>query len=364
MRKTLFYLPVLLMLSITWSCEKDPLPYNAFQSVTPVDQWLVPKSKVIDAGPGKDGIPALEIPEKVLASEIDYLDENDLVIGIKMDGGFFAYPHKILDWHEIINDKVNTNQFSINYCPLTGSGTAWNMLLTKEFSSFGVSGLLYNSNLIPYDRRSGSLWSQMLMKCINGEKIGEEPDLHPIIETTWSTWKKMYPQSKVVSLNTKFNRPYNIYPYIEPLTGSDYRTDPFLIFPVDVIDERLHRKERILGITINDMGKAYRFNSFEGDISVIHDQIQGENFVVAGSNDLNFMVAFETHLEDGTEINFQAINNDFPAIMSDTEGNKWDVFGNAIDGPRKGQQLLIPKSFMAYWFAWGTFYQDSEIYGQ
>ena len=352
------------MLSITWSCEKDPLPYNAFQSVTPVDQWLVPKSKVIDAGPGKDGIPALEIPEKVLASEIDYLDENDLVIGIKMDGGFFAYPHKILDWHEIINDKVNTNQFSINYSPLTGSGTAWNMLLTKEFSSFGVSGLLYNSNLIPYDRRSGSLWSQMLMKCINGEKIGEEPDLHPIIETTWSTWKKMYPQSKVVSLNTKFNRPYNIYPYIEPLTGSDYRTDPFLIFPVDVIDERLHRKERILGITINDMGKAYRFNSFEGDISVIHDQIQGENFVVAGSNDLNFMVAFETHLEDGTEINFQAINNDFPAIMSDTEGNKWDVFGNAIDGPRKGQQLLIPKSFMAYWFAWGTFYQDSEIYGQ
>ncbi len=352
------------MLCISWSCEKDPLPYNAFQTVTPTDRWLVPKSKVIDAGPGQDGIPALEIPEKVPVTEIDFLDENDLVIGINIGDGFFAYPHKILDWHEIINDNVNTNQYSINYCPLTGSGMAWNMLLTKEFSSFGVSGLLYNSNLIPYDRRSGSLWSQMLMKCINGEKIGEEPDMHPIIETTWSTWKKMYPQSKVVSLNTEFNRPYNSYPYIEPLTGADYRTDPFLIFPVDVIDERLHRKERIFGITVNGEGKAYRFNSFEGPISIIHDQFQGVNFVVAGSNNLSFMVAFETHLEDDTEINFQALNNEFPAIMTDAEGNKWDVFGNAIDGPRKGQKLLIAKSYMAYWFAWGTFYKNAEIYGR
>ncbi len=136
------------------------------------------------------------------------------------------------------------------------------------------------------------------------------------------------------------------------------------MFPIDVFDERLSRKERIFGITVNGEGKAYRFNSFEGPVTVIHDQLQGDSFVVAGSTDLNFMVAFETHLEDGTEIKFQPLNSDFPAIMSDTEGNKWDVFGTAIDGPRKGQQLLIPKSFMAYWFAWATFYHDSEIYSQ
>ena len=356
------YLTIFAFVCLLASCGKDPLPYNAFQNITPVDQWLVPKSKVIDAGPGKDGIPALEQPEMRLATEIGYLDENDLIIGINTEDGYRAYPHKILDWHEIINDRVKSKHFSINYCPLTGSAMAWDMFLAKELSTYGVSGFLYNSNLIPYDRRSGSLWSQMLMKCINGKKIGQEPNMYPIIETTWSTWKKMYPESKVVSLNTGFNRPYNVYPYIEPLTKADYRHDPFLIFPVDFIDDRLSRKERILGVTINDEGKAYRFKSFEGPISVIHDQFQGETIVVAGSSEMNFMVVFETHLEDGNELMFQALNDEFPAIMSDAEGNKWDVFGKAIDGPRKGEQLVIPKTCMSYWFAWGTFYRDSEIY--
>ncbi len=190
----------------------------------------------------------------------------------------------------------------------------------------------------------------------------KDPLPYNAFQTVTPTDQWLVSKAKVVSLNTEYNRPYNVYPYTEPLTKADYRKDPFLIFPVDFIDERLSRKERILGVTINEEGKAYRFKSFGGTVSVIHDQFQDENIVIAGSNDLNFMVAFKTHLENGSEMTFQALNDEFPAIMSDAEGNRWDVFGKALDGPRKGEQLIMPKTCMSYWFAWGAFYRDSEIY--
>ena len=115
---------------------------NGGSSIT-VD-WLIPINEVLDGGPGKDGIPALENPENIGVNDIHFLSDSDLVIGFSSGNQARAYPHKILDWHEIINDEVNGKKLAVTYCPLTGTGIGWKRSIDGQTTTFGVSGLLYN----------------------------------------------------------------------------------------------------------------------------------------------------------------------------------------------------------------------------
>jgi len=118
--------------------------------------WLIPTDQVFDGGPGRDGIPSVDNPQFTNVNDAPYLLDNDLVIGFKIGGTIRAYPHPILDWHEIVNDDISGQKTAITYCPLTGSAIAWKRNGVVSNSAFGVSGLLFNSNLIPYDRGSSS----------------------------------------------------------------------------------------------------------------------------------------------------------------------------------------------------------------
>jgi hypothetical protein len=322
--------------------------------------WTIPRNEVFDGGPGKDGIPALVNPILISASEASYLSDDDLVLGYKNGGDIRAYPHPILDWHEIINDKVNNFAIAVTYCPLTGTGIGWERTIEGDETTFGVSGLLYNSNLIPYDRKTNSNWSQIRLDCVNGELIGNSIATIPLIETTWATWKSMYPQTKVISLQTGHSRNYNRYPY------GDYRTNHNnIIFPFSPKDDRLPAKERVHGVIIDGKAKAYRFTQFPGSLTVVEDEFQDVPIVVVGSANKNFIVSFSRELPDGSllEFNTNADINAGAEILMDQEGNVWDIFGKALSGPRAGQELTPTTSFIGYWFSWGAFYPDLEIYG-
>jgi hypothetical protein len=340
---------------ISTSCQKTMEP----RIIIDRSDWLIPADQVYDGGPGKDGIPALINPLFVSPSEVKYLSGEDLVIGIKIGDEIRAYPHPILDWHEIVNDEIEGTKFAITYCPLTGSGIAWERIINGKETTFGVSGLLYNSNLIPYDRMTDSYWSQMLMLCVGGELKGTKVKILPIVETTWKTWLEMYPNTKVISSLTGYDRPYGYYPY------GDYRTNhDLLFFPISYDDRRLPRKERVHGIIVKDKSRVYRILSFPDSISLINDNLNGVPIVVIGSRGKNFVVSFERELPDGTILTFTPVQDSLPIIMKDGEGNKWDIFGNAVEGPRKGSRLKQTKSFISYWFAWGTFFRGAEIYGE
>jgi Protein of unknown function (DUF3179) len=318
--------------------------------------WLVPVDQVFDGGPGRDGIPSIDNPRFATASEIRYLDDDDLVIGINVGDEVRAYPHPILDWHEIINDQIGGTSYAVTYCPLTGTAIGWNREVNGQTTTFGVSGLLYNTNLMPYDRATGSTWSQMSLLCVNGTLKGTTPELVPLLETTWKTWMEMYPESKVVSENTGFSRPYGIYPY------GDYRTNNVrLIFPISNDDSRLPRKNRVLGLIAGDNTKIYQISEFPENIGVLNEIFNGIEIVVAGSRGKNFVVAYESTLDDGTKLTFNAIQNSLPSVIIDDEGTSWDIFGNGIEGPRAGEKLKATKSYLAYWFAWGTFYPGAGI---
>ena len=109
----------------------------------------------------------------------------------------------------------------------------------------------------------------------------------------------MYPSSKVVSLNTGYDRAYYYYPY------DSYKTNDDLLFPVGNTDPRHHVKECVLSVIIHDKAKAYSFDKLSEHNNLINDTINGEKLVIAGNTDANLMMAFNRVLADGTELTFQ-----------------------------------------------------------
>lgn len=318
-------------------------------------EWLIPQDEIRDGGPGKDGIQALENPLFIPSNQVNFTLPTDLVIGVMINGQIKGFPHRILDRHEIANDAIGNTAFVLSYCPLTGSGMVWKAFDGNGNKTFGVSGLLYNSNLILYDRDSDSNWSQMMLKCVNGPKIRSEPEFYYAIETTWETWLQMYPNELVLSDQNGFFGQYD-YPY------GDYKTSSRLLFPVNNEDNRLHRKERVHGIIVQDKTKAYPISKFSSQIQVLNHTINGKKIVIAGSATKNIATSFESTLPDGTELTFSPIQNALPIIMTDNEGNQWDIFGNALAGPRTNSTLTPTLSFNAYWFAWAAFYPNAELF--
>jgi len=350
----------LILVSVISCEEKSSAPRVSAGSVGS-GGWSIPYEQVYDGGPGKDGIPALENPLMISSDEATGLSDEDLVVGVLFDGEARAYSHQVLDWHEIINDQVGKQPIALTYCPLTGTAINWSRNISGVITTFGVSGLLYNSNLIPYDRNTDSKWSQMLNRSVEGSLIGLSATILPAIETSWGTWKKMYPSTLVVSTNTGHDRPYGSYPYIAP-GDFDYRYEPFLIFPVAREDDRIPRKERVLGVQDRGVIQIYRFTDFQDDIAVFQDDLNFKEIVIAGSAELNFLVAYRASLKDGTRLDFLALSgDDLPGIMTDQLGNTWDVLGQAVSGPNTGEQLSRPKSYIGYWFAWAAFNQEIEI---
>lgn len=318
-------------------------------------EWSIPKEEVLDGGPGKDGIPALVNPSTLTVSTTgsDFLQDSDLVIGYKNGENIVAYPHTILDWHEIINDNVGDVSVAITYCPLTGTGIGWNRIINNSETTFGVSGLLYNTNLIPYDRATDSNWSQILNESVNGVLLGEKIDIITLFETNWKTWKTLYPDAKVVSENTGFSRSYGVSPY------GDYNTNNnSFLFPVAIKDPRLPSKERVHTIIDGEQAKVYRFDSFTSG-NLIIDSFEGSRYLIAGNED--FMVSFLLDSAAMENVSFTYDYNNSEVLFTDSDGNEWSIFGEAISGPKKGQFLTPSSSFMAFWFSIPAFY-TTEIY--
>ena len=356
----------LLVFTITFaSCQSDSDSDGLSNGpADPNKGWLVPLEDVLDGGVGKDGIPSIDNPQFIEVAAANYINDDELVIGVLGENSARAYPHKVLDWHEIVNDELDGVPLAMVYCPLTGTGTAWSRQLGGTITSFGVSGLLYQNNIIPYDRATDSHWSQVKNLCVKGTWANANPKHFPVFEVPFGEWKKMFPNSSVLSDVTGFDRNYDFYPYF------DYKEQNLKIpFPIDHPDDRIPNKERVMGIVIDDGGpklgaRIYRFSHFEASgVSVVNDFIKSTNVVIAGSQEQGFMVAYIARLGN-TVLEFSPVQGEGEIIMKDQDGNKYNVFGKIVEGDRLGQQLALPPlAFMGYWFAWGTFYPGIEIYG-
>lgn len=113
----------------------------------------IPEDQIFSGGVGQDGIPALTDPALVEAgsAEASYLRDHDRVIGLELGDAYVAVPHNILWWHEIVNFNAVEPKLAVTYCPLTGSSIVFDRAAAGDVE-FGVSGLLFQNNLMMYDR--------------------------------------------------------------------------------------------------------------------------------------------------------------------------------------------------------------------
>ncbi|MBI4178435.1 DUF3179 domain-containing protein [bacterium] len=229
----------------------------------------IPANEILSGGPGRDGIPAIFRPEFDLASDAAWLAPSDRVLSIEIDSDARAYPIRILNWHEIVNDIVGGVPVVISFCPLCGTGMAFDRRAEGKPLTFGVSGLLYNSDVLMYDRETGSLWSQIMMKAVSGRMRGKTLRLLPLDQTTFADFKARYPSGKVLSTRTGHMRDYGRSPYRE------YAYSPLLYFPVSNRDERLQTKEPVAGIVVGGRARAYPIRWIRAGPGRFQDRIGG-----------------------------------------------------------------------------------------
>lgn len=165
---------------------------------------------IVSGGPPKDGIPPVDEPQFVSATEMDYLlKPEDRVFVLAYQDEVRVYPQPVLVWHEIVNDDVAGEQISVTYCPLTGSVVAFKGRAPDGAPlTFGTSGNLVNSNLLMYDRQTDSQWPQILGQAITGPLKRTILEEIPLVWTTWEQWKAQGIDAPVLSAETGHLRSY------------------------------------------------------------------------------------------------------------------------------------------------------------
>ncbi|MFK8102935.1 MAG: DUF3179 domain-containing (seleno)protein [Saprospiraceae bacterium] len=231
-----------------------------------LSQLRIPKSQILAGGPPKDGIPAIDHPKFVTIAATDFLEDDDEVLSIEIGGIAKAYPIKILNFHELVNDQIKDQAILVSYCPLCNSGIIFSRAVEGKTRSFGVSGLLYNSDVLLYDRETESLWSQLMEQAVAGVASGQR--LKPLASKrlTWRSWKEKYPQGQVLSTETGFTKDYQTNPYAK------YKGSSRLLFPVEKESRKLKRKTKVIGIALAGQYRAYPLKTLAKRKSPIVDQ--------------------------------------------------------------------------------------------
>lgn len=323
----------------------------------------VPRSE-LQRGARKDAIPAITDPAfgddwaDVDAAALQ--DTND-VIGVVRDGEARAYPLRILNWHEVVNESFG-GPLLVTYCPLCGSAVVAVREAGGETTRFGVSGLLHKNDLVMYDRATGSLWSQIEAQAINGELVGEKLQLVPSSFTTWGEWTAEYPDTGVMlpppesgTITDAAPRDYDKDPY----GGYEYSGRIGIGGSYD--DDRLHPKATVLGVARDDEARAYPLDRVIGAGGVVNDEVGGTPVVVAVTGDRDgSLVGYERRV-DGETLTFE---KDGAVLVAG--GSRWDpLTGRATDGPHEGATLAVANERSPmFFFAWLEFYPETTVYGE
>ncbi len=302
---------LLFSITITLSSLSSARVLNGFD----LSDSLIYQGHIMPGGPPKDGIPAIDKPMFESAAQADWLKPDDRVLGIWLNGIARAYPIAILNWHEIVNDRFDYQPVVVTYCPLCGSGVVYLSEADGQALDFGVSGLLYNSDVLLYDRQTDSLWSQLHHRAITGPMKGKVLTPLAASHSRWQDWLARYPESQVLSRETGTERDYSRNPY------GDYDDSALLYFPVEFMSQAYHPKERVIGVELNGVTRAYPFSELarRGEQGEFNDTFAGTELRIV----------------------YDAVARDAQVYLAD------------------GQPLPVVNLF---WFAWYAFHPGTEVF--
>ncbi len=296
-------------------------------------------------------IPAVYNPKFVSASGVTYPEDNGLVIGINYNGVTKAYPVKMMNWHEVVNDEFSGKPVAVTYCALCRTAIAFDSRVLGKKLTFGVTGLLYNSNTIMVDNETRSYWIQMTGQSFMGGMIGKTLEKIPADVTTWFLWKAKYPDTLVMSSNTGFDRDYGYDPY------GGYEESSLIWYPVKNKDNRSFAKDIVYGVSFGGDAKAYPKSNVTSAV-VINDEVGTKKLLVLYDKELDSVKVFDRTLR-GNELNFELDGN---RILDKATKSVWNADGVAVSGPLFSEKLRRVDATYGFWFVWAAFYPNTELF--
>ena len=331
--------------------------------------------EILWGGVHVDSIPPLEFPNMLAPEDVDYLEPDEAVFGIAINGEAHAYPLRILDWHEMANINVGGVPISLAYCTLCGAAIAYDDRAPDgETYNFGTSGFLYRSNKLMYDRNTRTLWNQFTGEPVLGPLVGAlgldgEPlrlDLLPVVLTTYEDWLARHPHSVVLDIETGYYRPYE-----QGAAYGHYFSDPDTMFPVWLRDDELRTKDYVYGLRLGGARKAYPIATLAEE-RVVNDTLNDRPIVLVTAQEIDtlgygrgvgpvlYPSGGEVRAFDRGERTFAPGDGDGTVV--DAAGAEWEVTEDALVGP-DGERLDRISGHLAFWFGWYAFFPETEVYG-
>ena len=301
-------------------------------------------------GVPKDGIPALTNPAHIAAAAATWLQDDELVFGLEIAGDARAWPLRILDWHEMLNDVVGGVPVTLAYCTLCGSGILYDARVAgfEQPFVFGSSGFVWRSNKLMYDQTTHSLWHQFTGRPVIGPLTGSGIELKtlPVTITSWQDWRARHPTTKVLSLETGYQRDYTPgEPY------GDYFASAGLMFPALVADERLAPKDYVFALRADGHEQAWSLEDFEGG-RVLNAEVGDLPVVLVGDAATRTVRAYES---GGRAF---AAGPEPTTLVAD--GQDWQIGEDALHSPDGARLPRLP-GHIAYWFAWQGFVDGAPL---
>ncbi len=256
-----------LLLAAGFAVQAQDDAWNGFD----LTRLAVPRAGLAHGGQPRDGIPALDVPKFAPGKETG-VGFEERVVGVVIDGVARAYPRSVLVWHEAVNDRIGEQPFVLVYSPLSGTVAAFDTRAASGTQQFGVSGLVYNSGTLLFDRATSSLWLPLEGVAIAGPRTGQRLPAIVATETSWADWLTRHPDTAVLTADTGHERPYGQDPY------ADYTSNSELRFPAGAPDARYHPKEPVLVIEHAGQYRAYPFAELARHDAPFTDAFGGQSY--------------------------------------------------------------------------------------
>ncbi len=336
---------------------------------TDLSKKSIALTELRSGGPPKDGIPAILAPKFTsVAGASKWLLPKDPVIVVEHGSEARAYPLQILIFHEMVNDTIGDLAVLVTYCPLCNSAISFDRRVGEAVLTFGVSGMLRNSDMVMYDHQSDSLWQQLTGEALVGEMTGRRLRVVTSRVAPFYAFAASFPGGKVLSKETGHLRAYGSSPY------AGYEASGGIMFPVEMKRKlALHPKMKMLTFTLRGKTRAYAFERLRRN-HVVEGKLAGEHYVVffepatlslmdtrqiADAGATGSAGLFSSVL-DGERLRFRFEKGE---IRDKKTGSRWNLFGKAVAGPLAGRQLERMEHGVYYAFALLAFYPRAEVVG-
>lgn len=336
----------------THSVPLDEILFDTFDGRTVSLPESTPelRSRLLDA------IPPIDDPVYEDVTGGDWLVADDLVLGYVAGDQAWAYPLRILNFHEIVNDEIDGIPVLVSYCPLCRSGIVYDRRFEGEVLEFGNTSALYESDLVMLDRGTGSYWWQVAGEAIVGPLTGTTLTPLPSSVARWEDWRQLYPDTKVLSRDTGFDRPYDRDPFLNYAALIDDGQFPFPVGEA-ARDDRLATSTLVVGVEIGDVNRVYPLPVVGG---AVNDTIDGTPVLVLTAGDGETANVFSP-VVDGTTLHIDQVDDRY---VDEETASVWMASGEAISGPLEGRRLTSIPSRTTFWFAYIAAFPDAELYAQ